>query len=221
MSKEILTQNLSVPLDDITKTTADIHVGDGNLMIDGSTGSEPVLASGTLQYTEKQGQPIHSIAVEDGQANFMLKSGGKGQTWMRLPWSACNGATEWQVHLNPTVLLDITAHSDGGNIRMDLSGMAVTRVTANTGGGNMEVVLPKKATGISVDAKTGAGNVTIHIPGGMVARIIASSGLGKVILPERFAKVDKNLYQSPDYNSANEKIEIIASSGAGNVIIEE
>ena len=77
-------------------------------MIDGSTGSEPVLASGALQYLEKQGQPTHSVAVKDGQANFTLKSGGKGQTWMRMPWSACNGATEWQVHLNPTVSLDIT-----------------------------------------------------------------------------------------------------------------
>ena len=221
MSKNVLTQTLSVPLGSTTKAIAAIHAGDGNLMIDGSTGSEPVLASGTLQYLEKQGQPIHSVAVNDGQANFTLKSGGKGQTWMRMPWSACNGATEWQVHLNPTVSLDITAHSDGGNVRLDLSGMAVTRVTADTGGGNMEVILPDKAAGISVDAKTGAGNVTVHIPDGIAARINASSGLGKVILPERFAKVDKTLYQSPDYESASEKVEITASSGAGNVIIEE
>ena len=119
-------------------------------MIDGSTGSEPVLASGTLQYLEKQGEPIHTSAVKDGQTNFTLKSGGKGQRWMRMPWSACNGATEWQVHLNPTVSLDITAHSDGGNISLDLSGMAITQVTANTGGGNMKVILPDKAAGIQV-----------------------------------------------------------------------
>ena len=63
--------------------------------------------------------------------------------------------------------------------------------------------------------------MTVHIPEGTAARINATSGLGKVILPERFVKVDKNLYQSPDYDSAKEKIEITASSGAGNVIIEE
>jgi DUF4097 and DUF4098 domain-containing protein YvlB len=159
--------------------------------------------------------------MNDGQANLTLKSGGKGQTWMRMPWSACNGATDWQIHLNPAVMLDINAHSDGGNVKMNLSGMAVTRVTADTGGGNMEVVLPDKAAGISVDAKTGAGNVIVHIPEGIAARIHASSGLGKVILPERFTNVDKNMYQSPDYDKASDKVEITASSGAGNVIVEE
>jgi hypothetical protein len=94
MSKTILTHTLIVPLGSTTKAIAAIHAGDGNLMINGSTGSEPVLASGALQYLEKQGQPIYSIAVNDGQANFTLKSGGKGQTWMRMPWSACNGATD-------------------------------------------------------------------------------------------------------------------------------
>ena len=221
MSKNVLTQTLSVPLGSAAKANAAIHAGDGNLMIDGSTGSEPVLASGTLQYLEKQGQPINSIAVNDGVANLTLKSGGKGQTWMRMPWSACNGATEWQVHLNSAVMLDINAHSDGGNVKLNLSGMAVMRVTADTGGGNMEVVLPDKAAGISVDAKTGAGNVTVHIPESIAARIHASSGLGKMILPERFTKVDKDLYQSLDYDNSQDRIEITASSGAGNVIVEE
>ena len=85
----------------------------------------------------------------------------------------------------------------------------------------MEVILPDKAAGISVDAKTGAGNVTVHIPDCIAARINASSGLGKVMLPERFTKVDKTMYQSPDFDNARDKIEITASSGAGNVIIEE
>jgi hypothetical protein len=170
---------------------------------------------------EKQGLPIHSITAANGTADFTLKAGDKGQTWMRLPWSACNGATEWQVHLNPTVLFDITAHSDGGNVRLNLSGMAISQVKADTGGGNMEVILPEESAGISVAAKTGAGNVTIHLPGSIAARIQASSGLGKVSLPERFTKIDKNTYQSPDYDSASSKVEITASSGAGNVIFKE
>jgi hypothetical protein len=32
---------------------------------------------------------------------------------------ACNGATEWQIHLNPNVQADITAYSGGGNVNVN------------------------------------------------------------------------------------------------------
>jgi hypothetical protein len=46
---------------------------------------------------------------------------------------------------NPTVSSEITAHSDGGNVRLNLAGMAVTRVSADAGGGNMDGFLPDNA----------------------------------------------------------------------------
>ena len=137
----------------------------------------------------------------------------------RFPWSACNGYTEWQIHLNPTVSLDITAHSDGGNVKLNLAGMTVARVTADTGGGNMDLVLPDIAADLSVTAKSGAGNVVIHLPGDTAAKIHATTGLGKVIVDSWFTKIDNNTYQSPDYDGAANKVEITASTGAGNVIV--
>ena len=38
--------------------------------------------------------------------------------------------------------------------------------------------------------------------------IHATSGLGKVIVDPRFSKTDKNTYQSPDYDSAANRVEI-------------
>lgn len=201
-NKKVLTDNLSEPLYEATTAKVEINAGDGNLTIDRITDSGQVLASGTLQYLEKQGLPTRSVNTSNGQATFTLKASGTGQAWFRFPWAACNGATEWQIHLNPTVASDITAHSDGGNVKLNLAGMAVTRVLADTGGGNMDVVLPDNAANLSVTAKTGAGNVTVeigsgitgsntvnarsgagdvvvHVPSGMAARIHATSGLGK------------------------------------------
>ena len=43
--------------------------------------------------------------------------------------------------------------------------------------------------------------------------------LGKIIVDPRFAQVDTNTYRSPDYDTAAERIEIFAHSGAGNVSI--
>jgi hypothetical protein len=198
-----------------------------------------VLASGTLQYLENNGLPTRSLETSSGQATLLLKANG-GQPWSRLPWSACNGATTWQLHFNPTVISDITAHSDGGNIQLYLATMAVTRVSADSGGGNMDVVLPDKAANLSVTAKTGAGdvsveigsgttgsstvtassgagNVVVRVPSNIAARIHTTTGMGKANVDSRFNKIDDTTYQSPDYDGAANKVEIVINSGAGNV----
>jgi predicted membrane protein len=172
----------------------------------------------------------------------MLRGGGIERFWFRLPWAACGGAYEWQIHLNPTVLSDITAHSGGGNVKLNLASMTVTHLSVDTGGGNIDVVLPDNAASLSVTAKTGGGNITVemdngttgsstinansgagnvvvHVPSGIAVKIHASSGLGKVIVDSRFSQMGKNTYRSPDYDGAANKVEIIAHSGAGNVSV--
>ena len=221
MAKNILTHNLTEPLGNATAAKVYINNGDGNLEVDGFTGGEQLLASGTLEYLEKQGLPTRTLNTSNAQATLELKAnnGPVKQTWFRFPWQACNGATVWQIHLNPKVQADITAHSDGGNVKLNLAGMSVTRLSADTGGGNMEVNLPDAIANLSVTVKSGAGNVTVSVPGGIAARIYATTGLGKVIVDPSFNKIDAKTYQSPDYDAAANKVEITASSGAGNVSV--
>lgn len=243
MANKVLTDNLSEPLNGATTARVDIDAGTGNLTIDRLTGSEQLLASGSLQYLEKQGPPATALDSNDGEATLTVKGEGARRSLFRFPWEACNGETEWQVHLNPAVSSDITAHSDGGNVKLDLTGMAVTRLLADTGGGNMDVVLPDNAANLSAGAKTGGGNVTVEVgsgltggntinassgagnvivrvPSGIAVRVQAHSGMGKVIMDERFSKTGKDTYQSPDYDTAADRIEITASSGAGNVSVD-
>lgn len=240
--KKVNAYSLSEPLYDARTAMVDVNVNDGNLMMDGLTGDETMLACGTLEYTEKQGLPWRSVDISNGQASLTLKASSTGKPWFRLPWAACNGGTEWQIHLNPHVPADINAHSGGGNVKLDLSSVAVTHLSAGTGGGNMEVILPDNASNLEVTAETGAGNVSVEIgsglsgnnivnvgsgagkvivrvPGGIAARIHTSSGWGKGIVDPRFSQIDANTYQSPDYEVAADKVEITAKSGAGDVII--
>ncbi len=242
MAKKVLTQNLSEPLAGATTAKVDINTGTGNLTIDRLVDGGTVLASGTLEYLEKQDPPNWTVDTSNGEATLRLKASGGRQPGFRLPWSACNGETNWQIHLSSTVSSDITAHSGGGNVKLNLAGMTITRLSADTGGGNMDVVLPENTADLNVAAKTGGGNVTIEtgnsmtgsntitaksgagnvvvrIPSGISARIHATSGMGKVIVDPRFNKLDGNMYQSPDYDSANDKVEITAQSGAGNVSV--
>ncbi len=242
MSNKVLTNNLSEPLNGAKTAKLDIDTDTGNLTIDRLAGGEQVLASGTLQYLENQGLPTRFVSTSNGEAAITLKGGETRRLWFHFPWEACNGAIEWQIHLNPAVPSDITAHSGGGNVKLNLAGMAITHLSADTGGGNMDVVLPENAANLGVMARTGAGNVTVEIgsgitgsnavdansgagnvvvvvPSGIAAKIHASSGLGKVVVDPRFSKIDKNMYQSPDYDGAADKVEITIKSGAGNAIV--
>lgn len=240
MAKNVLTDNLLAPLGGATTAKVDINSDLGHLTIDRLSGGEQLLAAGTLQYFEKQGVPSRSVNTSNGRATLTVKGGGTAGSWFRAPWAGCGGAYEWQIHLNPTVSSDITAHTGGGNVKLNLAGLAVTRLSADSGGGNMDVVLPDNAADLSATAKTGAGNVTVEIgsgiigsntinaysgagnvvvriPSGVAAKIHATSGAGKVIVDPRFSRIDGNTYQSLDYEGAANKVEITLHSGAGSV----
>lgn len=242
MAKNVLVEKFSEPINGVRTVKIDVHAGDGNLTIDPLTSSDNVLASGTLEYLETQSLPTHTLALGNDQSILTLKAGSGRQPWFRFPWSACNGATHWQIHLHPAVSSEITAHSNGGNLKLDLAGMAIAGVLAETGGGNVDVVLPDSAADLAVaagtgggnitvemgrhttgsnvvNAKSGAGNVVVHIPGSVAARIYATTGLGKVIVDARFSKIADNTYQSSDFDRAANKVEIVAQSGAGNVSV--
>jgi predicted membrane protein len=92
--------------------------------------------------------------------------------------------------------------------------------TAKTGGGNVTVEIGSGLTGSStVNANSGGGSVVVRVPSGLAAKIHAATGLGKVIVDPRFGKIDRNTYQSPDYDGAANKVEITVGSGAGNVTV--
>ncbi len=242
MAKKVLVQNLSQPLGGVKTARVDINTGTGNLTIDTLIGGAPVLANGTVEYMEGQDPPTPSVSTSNGETTFALKAEGGRRPSFRMPWSACNALTHWQIHLNPAVASDLTAHSGGGNVRLQLAGMAVARVCADSGGGNLDVTLPENVANLDVTAKSGGGNVTVEIgdgtkgssgvlaqsgagnvavrlPAGLAARIHAATGMGKVIMAPQFSKIDDKMYQSPDYDSAPDKVEITVKSGAGNVSV--
>ncbi len=220
-SKNMLIEEFSAPLNDATTLKIDVNSGFGNLMIDSLPGNGQLLASGALQYFEKQAAPTRTLNYKDGQATLMLSGEAPKRGWLRIPWSASNGATEWHIHLNPAIPSDITANSGGGNIKLYLAGIPVTRLSTGTGGGNIDVVLPDHAAGLSVTAKSGAGTVTLHVPGSMAVKLHATSGLGKIVISSRFNKIDRDTYQTPGYEAAANRVEITASTGAGNVVIRD
>ncbi len=209
---KMLTYELVEPLGGAASAKFDIYTGSGNLTIDTLTGGEPLLAGGTLQYLESLGEPTRSLVSFNGQSSLSLKWNENG--------GACLGSIEWLMHFNPSVPSDIIARSGGGNIMLNLAGMTLTGLETETGGGNVEVILPENTANLSVSAKSGAGNVIVTIPSGAAARITATTGIGVLKMDSRFTKIDDKTYQSADYDTAASKVELTLGTGAGNVEVK-
>jgi len=71
----------------------------------------------------------------------------------------------------------------------------------------------------TIKASSGAGKVVVHMPSGIAARIHATSGLGKLIIDPQFIKIHDDTYQSPDYESSANAVEVTVESGAGDVSV--
>lgn len=235
----LLSMPLAEPLNDTTSAEFSVDLADGNLNLEGNSSDKAMLAMGTLQYLENIGVPLSSSSTFNGHTQYTLSTSA-GQSWLKLPWSACNGATDWSITLNPSVAYEISAYTGGGNVKLNLAGLTVTGLDAESGGGNMEVILPDntedlaavvktgagKATvrvgnGIkgdhTIEASSGAGEVSVLLPTGMQAKVIIS--MGNVSVGPEFIKVNDTTYETSGYQNAENRIEISIGSGAGKATV--
>src|SRR5262249_14811200 len=113
VTNRLLTDELSEPLTEARTATFDIDTGIGNLSIDGISPNPRTLVTGTLEYYEKQGKPTHFVQADHADILLSIKGKVGGRPWYQAPWARCMGGTDWQIHLSPLVVSDITAHTGG------------------------------------------------------------------------------------------------------------
>ena len=78
-------------------------------------------------------------------------------------------------------------------------------------------VLPRAAGATTVRAESGAASLTIEVPAGVAARIRSRMALGSSQVDEaRFPRVGDG-YESPDYATAANRVDIDISGGVGSV----
>jgi hypothetical protein len=236
-------QEIAEPLNEAHTSNLDLDLDQGNLAIDSLTGGEPLLVGGTLEYYENGGMPVRSLSSMGGQASLALTVGTDSRARWRLPWEACNAENDWTLHLNPMVVYEISARTGGGNLNLDLRELLVSRITAETGGGNTEIRLPANAANLSAAVKTGAGKIVVEIgagtngqndltlengagsveilvPDGLAVKLVATSGLGEVLVDPALVQTGEGIYQSTDYANNENRITIGVSNGAGTVKVQ-
>jgi hypothetical protein len=194
-------ETLSVPLRGAQQATVRLKFNAGSL--DTRPASAGVLVEGSF--------PGGIVHRELGAGSVELEQ----DTSYGWPW--VNHDASWTMGLTTEVPLDLRLEGGASRSRLDLSDTRLRRLQIKTGASETTVVLPRAAGATDVRAEAGAASVTFIVPSGVAARIKTSVGLGTTQVDEsRFPRMGDG-YQSPDYASAENRVDLYISGGVGSL----
>jgi hypothetical protein len=203
------TQHATVQLEGANRARIRIRHGAGRLQL------KPGVTGGDLVVGDFGG----------GLDKNVSRSGDLLEVTLSLPsriflpiWQPGN-RLDWSIALVPDVSIELEFETGAGETNLDLSGLQVTRLRMNSGASSNRVTMPANAGFTQAEFRTGAASLDICIPDEVAARIRASGGLSTILIDrQRFPRSGK-LHQSPDYDTAANKIEILVETGVGSINI--
>jgi len=194
-------ESLDIPLAGAPTATVRVSYGAGALT------TRPA-AAGALVDGEFRGGVIHS---SEGPGHIRLSQ----DTSAGLPW--LERESDWILGLTTEAPLDVRFDIGAARANLDLGGLRLRRLELQTGASETRVRLPTGAGVTEVKTQTGAASLTIEVPSGVAARIRSRMAIGSNQVDQtRFPKIG-DVYESPDYGSATNKVDIDAQGGVGSV----
>lgn len=205
------TEQISQPLGDIKSATIDLNVGFSNTTLTSLGTDSGDLMKGT--FSHGQGTSLvktYNVAGSDGRLS--LKEEGTN--------FILGGATvsRWDVGLNPSLPVVLRVDGGVGRTNLDLGALKITSLQVDTGIGTVNMTTPGSGS-ITMRLNGGVGSATVNIPQGVAGRMRVSSGLGGIHIDEnRFPRFGE-IYQSADFASAANKIDMEIDGGIGSINI--
>ncbi len=208
-------EDVAIPLQGATEARISISHGAGRLQIGGGAGSDQ-LATGRFI-----GGVAYDVRREASLAQVDLRVAGQGLLATLLPWKwpKARGA-EWSLSLNEGVPLRLQIRGGASDNHLDLSGLQVKELLLETGASATKLTLPARAGETRAEVSCGAGGVEIRIPSDVAARIHVQSTMAEAKVDRtRFPRVRSGLYESPDYETAANKVDLRVEASLGSIDI--
>jgi hypothetical protein len=123
----------------------------------------------------------------------------------------------WEVGLTAEVPLDLRLDGGASRARIDARDLKLRSLEVHTGASNTHVLLPRAAGVTTVRAEAGAASLTFEVPLGVAARIRTKMALGSSQVDQARFPSTAGGFESPDYATAPNRIDIDVSGGVGSV----
>jgi hypothetical protein len=195
-----LDEGLTLPLAGAGDAAIRVRFGAGDLSIRAAT-------PGNLVDGEFRGGVTHRL---NGPGRVDLEQDTHGLPWLDRGFT-------WVVGVTTEVPLDLRVDAGASRNVLDLRSLRLRGLDLHTGASDTRIVLPEAAGSTSVRAETGAASLTIEVPEGVAARIRTRVVLGSVQVDEfRFPPVAGG-YESRDYATATNRVDIDVQGGVGSL----
>jgi hypothetical protein len=213
---EAVREQASVPLDGAQEASVRIRHGAGKLLI-GAGASPSDLLSGSF------GGGLSAAQTRDGgRLSVDMRVKDRDVSHYVFPWTRGNiGVLDWDLVLNSAIPVSLALETGASESRLTLTDLQVRELTVSTGASATVVDLPSRAGMTRVRIESGAASVKLRIPAGVAASITARGALAGIRVDSaRFPKSGTGgSYRSADYDSASNRVEILAETGVGSIEI--
>ena len=132
-----------------------------------------------------------------------------------LPW--LDHGANWDVGLTAEVSLDLRLETGANRSMLDLRDLRLRSLALKTGASETRVLLPRAAGVTTVGAESGVASLTLEVPAGVAARIRGRMALGTSQVDQALFPRVGDGYESPDYATAANRVDIDISGGVGSV----
>lgn len=207
--KQPANEQISIPLENTSHAHIHLQHGAGKLNL--STGTAP----GELLAGDFGGGVEVNKRQEGDGLNIKLNS-----PVQFLPFSWYPGySLDWKIVLSRDVPLSLELETGASETRLELGDLKIDKLHLKTGASSTSLSLPSTAGFTQAMVECGAASVDIQIPQGVAARIRSRSGLSSLNLDKsRFPRTG-DTFQSADFDTASNKVDIDIQMGVGSVTI--
>ena len=204
-NKPVEGEKVSIPHEEATSAYVKLDHGAGRLTMHSGAGSGEIL-NGTF------GNGLSYKSHMEGD-RLEVKLRTSQQAWAWWPGESL----DWDIRLNSDIPLSLKIDSGASVSILDLSDLKVTDLDINTGASSTELTLPANAGHTHVDIDTGASSLKVSIPPAVAASLRIKSGIASVNINSRFPRLESGLYQSGDYSTATNRVDMTIDAGVGSI----
>ncbi|OGF53841.1 MAG: hypothetical protein A2Z21_10350 [Candidatus Fraserbacteria bacterium RBG_16_55_9] len=201
---------VTIPLEGAQRARVRVRYGAGRLSMNAGAGPSE-LASGSFG-----GGLDHQARREGDLLDVEMRMPTERFAWV---WGGSRDAYNWSLALNGEIPLALNLETGASDMKLDLGELRVTELRLKTGASSTHLTLPAHAGNTRVDIKAGAASLDVRVPMGVAALIrIDGSLAGIKVDTSRFPRLG-DVYQSSDYGTAANKMDIEVHIGAGSIDI--
>jgi hypothetical protein len=197
----------SVPVDDAEKYAVNIKYGAGELTIGSISDADNLL------HCVSFGGLAQEVKEQDEQKIINLWS-----PVYNAPFRFVN-RRKWNVDLNDAVPCSLSLTTGACDTRVDLTQTLVQLLDVESGASSTRITLPAHAGFTKVRGSGGASSLSLVVPPEVAAHIVVKGGLYSASINQNRFPRQENYYESPDYATAANKVDIILEMGVGSIAI--